>query len=533
MPDPVADPPTTYGNDPTADQGPFRLPSIPYPGAGVMRGMISGKRQEREAEKTAPGGEEIKAAQDFRQQEDEEHQRYRDRMTRSEFNLHKAEADERAAAARIPQQQLPGKPPDWKEYQKHAMGWAGAMAMMGALGAKAGRMSGTAALSAFNGALKGWQDGNLEAYTAEGERWKRESDRTIESNRQLMQHYQMVLDNAKLNVDQQRAEIERLAIENHDNLAYNRARAGDLIGIAQLQDLRHKWINGPEGLAAATEKMEANRQKGMEEAKGLMMKWGPYLGPNGEGLEQLPVDNATKAKLKFGFQQWPPSTWDITGRGGGGLSGLHLSQANQIRDQLRRELGREPSIEEVNRELAKRAATIREGATIGQRSGSLATVIQESKDIVPNVWDAAKASAGRGNAIWSAANAQWEVTKGDANFAYFVQQTNSLNHLYAQILSRTGRGTVHDLTLARESLNPSQPLSTIQGSLRAVLQDIRIAEKAPEKAMRKDKTTSEREQQTAKELGLGGSGGGAETGGGPTDHSKLSDDELMAIVNKP
>jgi hypothetical protein len=232
--------------------------------------------------------------------------RYRLQREAAYGKLHQIERQRPA----IPNQQQLGPPPDARDYQKHSGAWLGAMAMIGALAAKSGRVTGTAALSAFSGAMKGWQEGNLEAYTNAAEKWKNENARTIENNRQLLEKYQMVLDNYRLNIDQQRGEIERLAVENHDNIAFRLMREQHMLAFAQLQDKRDEWTNGPRGAQATADKLAANHDAVVSGIQQKALELGPIVGWNAENIDRMvdpntgqPWTNEQKQRAK-GILQW-------------------------------------------------------------------------------------------------------------------------------------------------------------------------------------------------------------------------------------
>src|ERR1700731_94567 len=86
-------------------------------------------------------------------------------------------------------QQKPPPAPDAKEYRKHSMAFASAMAVLGAVAGRFTRMSGSNALAAFTGALNGWQQGNLEAYETAAKKWEQDTKPTIENNRQETERY--------------------------------------------------------------------------------------------------------------------------------------------------------------------------------------------------------------------------------------------------------------------------------------------------------------------------------------------------------
>src|SRR6516162_2185953 len=104
-------------------------------------------------------------------------------------------------------------------------------------------MTGTQALDAFGGAMKGWQEGNLQAYHEAAETWKNKNAQTLENNRQLLEKYQMVMDNHRMNIDQQLAEIQRISVEERDNMTYRLTTDRNWTAIAQLQDNRYKVNN--------------------------------------------------------------------------------------------------------------------------------------------------------------------------------------------------------------------------------------------------------------------------------------------------
>ena len=63
------------------------------------------------------------------------------------------------AMPQMGEQQKPPPAPDAKEYRKHALAFASAFAVLGAVAGRFARVPGGAALSAFSGAMNGWQQG--------------------------------------------------------------------------------------------------------------------------------------------------------------------------------------------------------------------------------------------------------------------------------------------------------------------------------------------------------------------------------------
>src|SRR5579872_5548880 len=92
-----------------------------------------------------------------------------------------------------PTQQQLGPAPDAKDYQKGAMEFASAMAVLGAVASEFTRVTGTQALSAFAGALNGWKQGNMQAYEDAAKKWEQDTKATLENNRQIMDKYKLAL----------------------------------------------------------------------------------------------------------------------------------------------------------------------------------------------------------------------------------------------------------------------------------------------------------------------------------------------------
>jgi hypothetical protein len=202
------------------------------------------------------------------------------------------------------------------------------MVMLGALAAKSGRMSGTAALSAFGGALKGWQEGNLQAYTEAAQKWKDENTRTIENNRQLLEKYDMVLNDHRMNIDQQLAALQRNAVEDHDDIGYRLAKEGHMTAIAQRRDMLWEYTNGEKGIALRAAKIQEPLDKQVAELKQMALYWGPRM----QQLEGGPYSTAFKKQVQYAVENFGPGSigFGATGVKAGSPDAL-VRQENQER----------------------------------------------------------------------------------------------------------------------------------------------------------------------------------------------------------
>lgn len=374
----------------------------------------------------------------------------------------------------MPQQQKPPAPPDAKDYQKDALAWASAFAVLGAVAGRFTRMPGGAALAAFGGALKGWQEGNLQAYEQASQKWEQENKVALENNKQVMEQYKLALENRKINIDEQMQQIQLTAANYHDKMMYDAAQSKNYTMVAQIYEKNAQYTQkAQEASAKLQEKRDEQKQKNEQSAT-------YWLSPEG----QARLSTLTPAQ-QAGVKQ----LIELYGQKTTGKSAIAQNRQQYI-NEYTAEHGTAPTSEQITAWEAERAGVKAEATAVGRRAGGLSVAVQEAHDTIPNVQAAAQKSAGRGLATWNAAENRWKVEKGDPDFAFYVQQMNSLINVYGRVISGGGKGTVSDLEHARQMLNPNMPLSAVQGSLKGFETEIAIAEKAPEKVRARMRSTA-------------------------------------------
>jgi hypothetical protein len=165
------------------------------------------------------------------------------------------------------QQQKLGPAPDAKEYQKGAMEFASAMAVLGAVAGRFTRVPGGAALSAFAGALKGWQTGNLQAYEEAAKKWEQDTKATIENNRVVLEKYKAALEDRKSNIDEQMANIQLISAQYHDKIMYDAAQSKNYTMVAQIYEKNQTYTHKVEDSAAKLkEKRDEQKTKNQQRA---------------------------------------------------------------------------------------------------------------------------------------------------------------------------------------------------------------------------------------------------------------------------
>lgn len=400
-----------------------------------------------------------------------------------------------------PQQQKSPPPPDQKEYQKDAMAWASAFAVLGAVAGRFTRAPGGAALSAFAAAVKGWQTGNLQAYESAAKQWEQNNKVALENNRQVMEQYKLALEDRKTNIDDQMSKIQLISAQYHDQIMYDAAAAKNYTMVAGIYDKNVQFTQkATDAAAKLQEKRDEQKTKNEQSAAYWLSPEGqarlPSLSPQQQaGVKQLVDIYASKAvkggetgrlvsmeNAERAERGEPPMTAQeevsFNQRAHPPRSASAMS-VDAFKQDFKQKNGRDPTGEEIQNFRAQQVGKSAEERAVGNRAGAIALAVDEVTKTIPNVRAAAEKSAGKGLATWDKIENKWKVEKGDADFAYYTQQLNSLVNIYGRVISGGGKGTVSDLEHAREMLNPNMPLTAVGGALRGFETEIAIAEKAP------------------------------------------------------
>jgi hypothetical protein len=164
------------------------------------------------------------------------------------------------AQPRLQQNREP--PPDQKEYQKDAMAWASAFAVLGAVAGRFTRAPGGAALAAFGAAVKGWQTGNLQSYEAASQKWEQENKVALENNKLVMEKYKLALEDRKMNIDEQMQQIQLTAANYHDKMMYDAAQSKNYTLVAQIYEKNAEFTQKAQVASdALLEKRKEQKQK--------------------------------------------------------------------------------------------------------------------------------------------------------------------------------------------------------------------------------------------------------------------------------
>jgi hypothetical protein len=179
--------------------------------------------------------------------------------------------------------------PNPEDYHKYSREFVSSMAVIGAIAGRFTRQPGNAALNAFTGALKGWQQGNQQAYEDAAKQWEQNSQKTIENNNIELEKYKEILADKKANIDQMMAAITVAGAQYQNSVIYNLAKSGNFTAVAQAVDkmgVANQRLQGAYGQLSDVRADQAAQVRAQVE----------YLNAHPEQISQLKMPDFLKLK---------------------------------------------------------------------------------------------------------------------------------------------------------------------------------------------------------------------------------------------
>jgi hypothetical protein len=359
-----------------------------------------------------------------------------------------------------PTQQQLGPAPDAKDYQKGAMEFASAMAVLGAVASKFTRVTGTQALSAFAGALNGWKQGNMQAYEDAAKKWEQDTKATLENNRQIMDKYKLALENRKMNIDEQMSQIQLVATNYHDKIMYDAAASKNYTMVANIYEKNAEYTQkATDAAAKLQEKRDEQKQKNEQSAA-------YWLSPEGQqrfqtlppaqqaGVKQLIDIYASKA-VKGGQsgQLVAKENSERAARGEAPMTAQEeisfLQQARPPRSaagmsveafkrDFRQQNGRDPTGTEIQDFNARQAEVSSAARTKGSREANLDIILRVTDSAIPAALQASE-NVPRGSFVPLNKLIQGgQVATSDVNLGKFAMANLQLAEGWARAMNPTG-----------------------------------------------------------------------------------------------
>ena len=180
----------------------------------------------------------------------------------------------------IPQQERVPSPPNPQEYMQMSKTYLGAMVLLAGFGGKFIRGGANAPLAAFNGAMTGWHEGNLEQYKLKSDEWKQKQQQVLDNNRARLDEYRTILEDHNASIEDQVLRVKLTAAKHQDKMFYDKAEAGNWSGIAQAYD---QSVQVHEKAVKATDALVEQQTAVNETAVERANQWRDYIGtPQGQ-----------------------------------------------------------------------------------------------------------------------------------------------------------------------------------------------------------------------------------------------------------
>src|SRR5215471_1661947 len=426
-----------------------------------------------------------------------------------------AEADRhlRSPHPSIPDPQKIGPAPSQQDYQKGAMEFLGAMALIAGFSGRLAWVPATAAVTAFGEAINGWKEGSQLKYENAMKQWDQNMRATLQNNAAALNKYQLILADRSLKGEEISQRMLLAANEFRDDEMYRRAKSGDIAAIGKWYDAQHNAQYGPAGAQQAYEWQKANFDRGELEKQEFSNKYGPRLlatdfidpstgVPYVDARTGQPMTEGKIAELRSLFERYPPGSVPST-LGGGGKASFEYQQWSREHpgktmedywrakaasrpprnapaiymekylkehpsatdEQVRRAMGIYNMTQSRMRALGTRSANI--DIAIDEGIGTAKLAIQRSDEVPRGDWVPVNQIAER-------------IRRGTSSVAQqrFDQANAALITAYAQTMSRSGTTTVHAQQRAEAVLLTATGPEAYREGVRQLLQEMYIVRDA-------------------------------------------------------
>lgn len=333
-----------------------------------------------------------------------------------------------------PEQEKQPDAPKMGDFGKDAQDYTTAMSVLSALTGAFSRQHATTALNAFGAGIKGYQEGNKQAFDEAHKQWKDASEAAIANNKTLTDKYKEILDNRKLTEEEQMNGINAIAEQYHDNIM------AVSTSISQAVSIYDSQVKAAATAEAAHERLALMKQT-------LDQKFNT----------KLPQD-VIDQKVEMLHSGLSYTQAGLTGTRNG---------TNPERTAVDEAWQKKYPDDDYSKAIMQRATTTAEGKKYATQEESLVSASNILDKSLPSLLDISKKySLSDSTDI----NSVYNFMKSHASsedFANFSTQLRAVTSDYSQLIGR-GKQTVHSDDEALRILNESQGTSSLQGFQQAV-----------------------------------------------------------------
>lgn len=369
----------------------------------------------------------------------------------------------------VPHLQNVGPPPDQRQYQQYAMHYLAAMSLVGAFTSRLSTQSAGDALRAFGAAAEGWQTGNQQAYENGVKQWEQANKRVIQQNENALKEYELIIKDRSLKREEIVDRLKVAAVKHYDDQMYNAMTKGHLELGYKLFDMQRKAVDDVKAATAPYEKqrevMEAKHKlAGMYFAPKIATGWkdpatgqeyiNPQTGqPFSESVKQYaqwaadtypPAGILADVKdpiMRKYMQEHPHATAEELQKFKSSQYQPRSAPAIALRtfmDQFRREHGRDPGVEDIEKFQQDWTAHGQYGRTSGGMTARVEAAANEVEQLIPQAVDASK-KLPRGPFVpFNKLHQEWLKGTSDERYNDFMVANVSLLNAYMRAMNPQG-----------------------------------------------------------------------------------------------
>lgn len=342
-----------------------------------------------------------------------------------------------------------------KEYESFSFALLG-MALIGGAVSHGNWLGASAAL---NGALRGFREGNHDKAAAAWDDYKAKFGAAVADRREADRQYDEALNNRKLTINEQLAQIENVGRQFHD---------ADMVAAAKTKSLQ-----------AVVNQKEAKRTAllgTLQKAQAINIRVDAGIAArNAKEVEGTMQPD----ELQFTARQYlagDKTVMQNLGRGAQGARNV-IAMRRTIMNEARAS-GMSPA--DVAMKLAEFSGLQSGERTLGVRTAQVGLAVNEAKKMAPLLLAASAAVPRTEFPKWNAVELAFEKGTGDPNVVKLAAALNSYVNIYARAISPIGSGTISDKEHAREVLEINFSEGQMAAAVEQLGYEMEAAKAAPE-----------------------------------------------------
>lgn len=379
----------------------------------------------------------------------------------------------RVGPPRYPEQQRLEKPPNPDDFKKYAVEFASAFAVLGALAGKFTRAGGTGALDAFAGAVKGYEQGNLQAYKQKSDEWEQKTQQTLLNNKMVLDKWKAVVENRRMSLADKELSLKMLSTQYQQNTEYNALEAGNFGLAMKAYDMN---VAAHDKAVEAFLKVRGNKAHADDEMRGkaqfLESPQGQQFIQQQTPEQQVILQGVIKTYGTGGTMEQNPPQLVGTGR-----SSPQVIFSNKWQNE-------HPgaTAEEYATAMDNFIAAQSGSRAIGVRAGNIGVSVQEVNKVIPL---AEKASAEVPRGEWVPLNQLKQSGQRSLSNPALKRldiATTGVMTAYASTMSRSGITTVEAQKRASDLLKSADSQESYNAALKQLQMESDAIEEAPQAA---------------------------------------------------